>query len=407
MPIPRPRSGSTGQAVQPWIRAHDALLLTAEIAVCVALLAVSGVIAEGNQAERRQPSNPPAEILTATLYLDALDTDSARVSVVANATARAATDRRLTHFAVSSALPGLPGATVKFALSGTTYPPTATLPQTRLSVVSPAFFDVLQLRPSAGRLLSAGDDSITRRLPSSTTSSPGTISPAGRPSGRAFSCAKGATRHGSRSSACLPTCLRGIVIRLWTSCCSFHLPSTRACKPQVIATGPGTMSVTADAVQSMLRVSAQASALEGIEPLSAALERARRKSSSLATVFAQCGVAGLILTAIGLYGVTDTASRRRARELAIRQALGSTPGHVARLVVQESGIPLAIGLGAGGLAAFGVAPSLSWLLFGENPHDPTVYAAVIGLLTAVMIIAAGRPALRAANSSIVDTLREG
>jgi hypothetical protein len=75
-------------------------------------------------------------------------------------------------------------------------------------------------------------------------------------------------------------------------------------------------------------------------------------------------------------------------------------------VFSESAIPIAIGMLVGAALAFVVTPLFALLLFGENPHDATVFALVIGGLTAVMIAAGGRPAYQVATAPLTDSLRE-
>jgi putative ABC transport system permease protein len=172
----------------------------------------------------------------------------------------------------------------------------------------------------------------------------------------------------------------------------------------MLATGPGQTALVT-AVRELIREIDRDVPVTRVQRLTEAIARSRRTSFSLAYVFAECGLAGLVLTALGLYGVADTTSRRRVRELAIRRALGSSAHRVIGLIVGESAVPLAVGLAVGCGAALLVGPSLSDLLFGVSPHDPMVFGLVVVMLAAVMLFAVVRPALWAAHAPLTDTLR--
>jgi predicted lysophospholipase L1 biosynthesis ABC-type transport system permease subunit len=64
-------------------------------------------------------------------------------------------------------------------------------------------------------------------------------------------------------------------------------------------------------------------------------------------------VVAVLLAVLGVYGVTAQAVRQRTREIAIRLALGLTPGAVKRLLLRESGLLLAISFAVGAAAPSG------------------------------------------------------
>jgi predicted permease len=127
-----------------------------------------------------------------------------------------------------------------------------------------------------------------------------------------------------------------------------------------------------------------------------------RFNAALLSVFA--GLA-LALTAIGIYGVVAYAVRQRTREVGIRAALGAQRGDTLRLILRQGMEPVAIGLGLGLLAAFGLTRLISGLLYGVSPGDPATFATVALLLAAVAILACYLPARRAARIDPVEALR--
>jgi putative ABC transport system permease protein len=114
---------------------------------------------------------------------------------------------------------------------------------------------------------------------------------------------------------------------------------------------------------------------------------------------------GLALALIGIYGVLSYSVGQRAREIAIRGALGATRGRIVAMVVGD-----ALGLTAGGLV-IGLAVSaigtnvIAGLLHGTDAHDPTVYAIVaIGVAT-MTALASYLPARQAARTEPVDAMK--
>ncbi|GMV06071.1 MAG: hypothetical protein AMXMBFR53_23470 [Gemmatimonadota bacterium] len=114
------------------------------------------------------------------------------------------------------------------------------------------------------------------------------------------------------------------------------------------------------------------------------------------------GILGLVLAAVGIYGVMAYSVAQRTRELGIRVALGGDRGSVVRLVLGE-GMRLAligVVLGLGGAVA--AAQLVKGLLYGVQPLDPIAFTTVPLTLVAVAALAVYLPARRAAR---VDPMR--
>ncbi|GJG87630.1 hypothetical protein tb265_28110 [Gemmatimonadetes bacterium T265] len=124
-----------------------------------------------------------------------------------------------------------------------------------------------------------------------------------------------------------------------------------------------------------------------------------------ALVTAVLGVVGLLLAAVGLYGIVAYLGGRRTREIGVRLALGAGRRDVVRLVVGEAMRPVAVGLAVGLLLAFGATRLLTSFLFGVSPLDAVTFVGVAALLTAVALTASYLPARRAAATDPVRALR--
>jgi ABC-type antimicrobial peptide transport system permease subunit len=95
----------------------------------------------------------------------------------------------------------------------------------------------------------------------------------------------------------------------------------------------------------------------------------------------------------------------RSRELAIRAALGAAPRGLVGLVLRTDFAAVAIGLGAGLLAARGTAAGVETLLFDVRPGDPQLYVLVTSLVGAVGAAACYVPASRAGRADPSAVLR--
>jgi predicted permease len=116
-----------------------------------------------------------------------------------------------------------------------------------------------------------------------------------------------------------------------------------------------------------------------------------------ATLFGIFGAIGLVLAAVGLYGVMSYSVSRRTREIGIRMALGAQVGAVQRLIVRQGMMLIAIALVLGLPAAFALARLFTSVLYGIRTDDPATFAIVPVFLAAVALVACWLPARRASR----------
>ena len=117
------------------------------------------------------------------------------------------------------------------------------------------------------------------------------------------------------------------------------------------------------------------------------------------------GTIGLVLAAIGIYGVMAYFVSRRAQEIGVRMALGATRRDVVLLVLRQSVRPLAIGIVVGLVASTTLASVLKTQLFGVTARDPLTLVGVVIVLTGVALVATLIPAGRAAGVDPTEALR--
>jgi putative ABC transport system permease protein len=128
----------------------------------------------------------------------------------------------------------------------------------------------------------------------------------------------------------------------------------------------------------------------------------RRFNMALLAAFA--GMA-LLLSAVGLYGITSYSVGQRTREMGLRMALGATPRHLLRLVFAESMWTVLLGLVPGILGALAFGRLLSGLLYGIPAADPATFAGCVAVLGLAALIASLVPGLRAARVDPMISLR--
>jgi predicted permease len=114
---------------------------------------------------------------------------------------------------------------------------------------------------------------------------------------------------------------------------------------------------------------------------------------------------GLILAALGIYGVISYSVTRQSQEIGIRMALGATAGQVQFGVVAQTLRLALIGIAIGSAASFAVAREIASLLFGIEPTDPAIFTAMIALLGTVALLAGHIPARRASRIDPMAVLR--
>ncbi len=139
--------------------------------------------------------------------------------------------------------------------------------------------------------------------------------------------------------------------------------------------------------------------LEEIKSQSVAPARLR---TALLALFA--GIA-LLLAAVGIYGVVSCSVAQRVREMAIRLALGASPGDLLKLVMGKTMLIVLVGLALGGGAALALTRVLASLLYDTSPTDRVTWIVAGALLAAVALLACYFPARRVTKVDPLTILR--
>jgi predicted permease len=114
---------------------------------------------------------------------------------------------------------------------------------------------------------------------------------------------------------------------------------------------------------------------------------------------------GLLLAAIGIYGVISYTVTRQTQEIGIRMALGATTGRVQRTVLGNTLRLAIVGAVLGAVASIATAKFVASLLFATSPWDAATYAGVTLVLLAVAALSGYLPARRASRIDPIVALR--
>jgi predicted permease len=126
----------------------------------------------------------------------------------------------------------------------------------------------------------------------------------------------------------------------------------------------------------------------------------------LARLIGLLATVGVLLAAVGIYGLISFTVAQRTRELGIRMSLGARASDVLWLVVGQGLRVVGLGAAAGLLGAWLASPVLRSTLFGVAPTDPVTLASISGLILAVGAAACYLPAHRASRLDPLKSLRD-
>ncbi|HET6216257.1 MAG TPA: ABC transporter permease [Acidobacteriaceae bacterium] len=145
--------------------------------------------------------------------------------------------------------------------------------------------------------------------------------------------------------------------------------------------------------------------LYGVDPYTKVLSADFQQENMIATLTTLFGVLGLMLAAIGLYGVMAYMVEQRTNEIGVRMALGADRGSVVKMVLRGAFSQVGIGLLLGIPAAIGAGKQMTGQLFGVKPWDPVMLTVATLLLALAALLASLIPARRAAGVQPMVALR--
>jgi ABC-type antimicrobial peptide transport system permease subunit len=145
--------------------------------------------------------------------------------------------------------------------------------------------------------------------------------------------------------------------------------------------------------------------LYDVDPYAKVLSADFQQEKMIATLTTLFGMLGLVLSAVGLYGVLAYLVERRTGEIGVRMALGAHRGRVIGLVLGNAFWQVGIGLALGIPAAVAARKLMTDQLFSVTPWDPAMLTFAALLLGLAALLAAVIPAWRASRVEPMVALR--
>jgi predicted permease len=378
-------------------------LVAAQFAVSTTLLAAAGMLVSTHvDGQASAPAFDTHGLMAATLDVNQMAVDGAAGErLVRTAAERLARVRGVSSVALSRDLPIRAGHPVTIA-GGPDGPAQPALVPAIAMAVDPRYFGTVGLRLQQGRVFddrvpdhqaAVISEALARRL------WPGT-SPLGR------------TLRLNRPDA-EPVEIIGVVANSTRESPTrpvreeIYLPFSHAdaMRATILLRVSGEPEAFATVIRQAMREVHGDLAVTDLRPLTSILSDANEQRRLPAAVLTLVAVLGLVLTAVGLWGVVSYGVRQRARELGIRLALGASPAGIRRLVLTQGFRIVGVGVlfGVTGTTAFGyVARSM---VFGSRPLAPGSFAAIAALLCATAWVALYLPARWASRLDPARILR--
>jgi putative ABC transport system permease protein len=171
----------------------------------------------------------------------------------------------------------------------------------------------------------------------------------------------------------------------------------------VIRTSTRPASLTSDVRETMKGIDPEL-AVDRVRPMSGYITDALGQTRLNLILMSFFGVAALLLSCVGIYGVFSYAVGQRTREIGIRMALGEQPRHIRNHVLKEGARLIAISTAVGAAAAFFLTSTATALLYGVNAGDPMTFALTALLLMFVALAGCYVPARRATKVNPIVAL---
>jgi predicted permease len=398
------RPGSSGAGRD---RARQ-VLIGGEIALSLALLVVAGVfLRRAAELSRVDLGFDPRGVLTARLTLPA---DGYRSPEVVEATfdrlvAEAAAVPGVTAAGVTSQVPMGPGGNSNGLVPEGRPRDIEHSIDSRLRLVTPGYFRAMGIPLRQGRTFDARDRHGNLRVMVISEALAKAAYPGENPIGKRMLCCEGSEedpRWKTVVGVVADVRSRGPAREIQPE---FYLPISQAPAASwdwiqrtmtlaVRSSGTEPVALAAPVRMAAARVDPLLP-LYGLATMEERRDRVLAETQFTTTLLTGLSALGLLLSAVGIYGVIAYFVTQRTPEIGVRIALGATAKDILLFVVRHSFLPVAGGLAAGVLAAFGATRLLASQLASTPGLSPSVLGVGILVLVVAAVVASLVPALRA------------
>jgi putative ABC transport system permease protein len=274
-------------------------------------------------------------------------------------------------------------------------------------IVTPGFFDALQLRLIRGRPFSDGDREGAPYVAIVNETMAGRLWPGRDPVGQKLLQQTGREASDQRGLEIVGVAHDAKYAYITDQERNFiYVPAAQQ--------GATEMTFYLRRSTSSSRIAEMRQAVVGFDPMLPVIHTQTLKEATAiallpqriaAWIAASVGSIGLLLAALGLYGLTAFSVAQRTREIALRMALGASRKAVLSLVLRQSGRLAIVGTAAGFALAVGLGMLLRSLLVGVGSVDPVAFGVATLILSGVLLAASWVPARRASRLDPMRALR--
>jgi putative ABC transport system permease protein len=413
------REGGRGSVTRDRLRP---LLVTAEVALAIALLVASGLLIRSAWLMQRvDPGFDPRGVLTARLILpDAhYPTPSSILRAYRGIRDEAARIPGVQSAALTSVVP-LSNSSMQSSVAAEGQPVDDKSRQANLRFTSSGYFATMRIPMIAGRDIASTDDANAPPVMVINEALARLLWPNSDPR---ETIGRGIAAIGPKNGPRYRTVV-GIIANVHDAgldqppAPEFHIPVEQA--PDVIwpliqrslvvvVRGPATQGGAEALARPLGRAVAR---VDASLPLTEAKSMTELMRASLATarmntvLLSLLGGIALVLAVVGIYGVVSYFVNQKVHEIGIRLALGATPALIWRFVMRRGLAPIVVGVAVGISLSLLTTNVLRQQLFGVTPHDPLTLAGVGSLLLVVAVLAMYVPARRAMRVPPIVALNE-
>ena len=405
------RAGAKGARSRPGTLRLRRIIVVAEMAMAVTLLAGAGLLLRSfDRLMRVDTGFQPAKVMTYNVVLPGAqypELDQLR-SFVSNLEGRMKTTAGIEKAAIATDLP-LDGRdfTITYVIQGRPSPPANDQPSARIVSTTADYFSTLGMRMLRGRMFGSGDRAGAAKVAIVNQEFVRKTFPNEDPLGKYVEL--GWSADGDRRGGTIV----GVVNDVKQSSLdseidpTIYLPYDQAPRPGLSVAA----KAVSDGVSIVAPLRAQVKELDANLPIFNLRPMTEIVATSVATerfymvLLTAFAAVALVLSAVGLYGVIAYAVSERTTELGVRVALGASTGRISRMILGEGLAMSLAGVGLGLAASFAATEVLKSLLFGVKPSDPVTFVAVAGVLVFVALAASYFPARRASKADPLVAMR--
>lgn len=388
------------------------LLVVGEVTLSVGLLVSAGLMIKGIVLLRTMEYGfDREEVFTARIGLfetDFPDADGRRVFFT-ELQEGIRNRPEVSSVTLTDALPGLGSGGSRFGLLGEAYATEQDYPSARMALITPAFFETFGTDPVRGRTFTLADDPAGEQVTIVNQSFADRYFAGREAIGEQI-------RLGTAEEDLSWRTIVGVAPDLYMDGIGnpepepegFYIPlaQTDARFVTIAVRGRGDAMALAAPVREELNGLLPDTPLYWVRTMEEALAANLWQVDLFGGLFAIFGLGALFMAAVGLYGVISFSVRQRTQEVGIRMAMGAEGGHVLRMVLGQGAVQVVLGLGLGLALGWFISRAMQITIFGIEPWDPAVFAAIAMVMLTTGFLASFVPARRATRVSPVEALRD-